>query len=617
MCILEALPMHHFVKSKLSTASASSTPHGGESQLNQEKQTQERVYAVTSVQDGTLRARKPNKWKIKKKLSFSSADKPSQRQKKSLESGLTNEQPSAQAISEAPGSQAQLQGLLCMQEPTGTQPQLHPITSDTQTEFQSTANACEATSVPHAVTLGVIKRGEIPLTWLDPTNVYSCVGLYVPRTVRNKSVKVTTAVPSTNNQQSTCDTSSVPKEVSETSVELVTSRSPTSYRTSPKTPKTTPARTSRSLCASPYERALRSSPQIRLYRTPPKRNSLKRLKRSLSDGAEKVPRKSRTISQLRRSPRLSAAGTDHIGTYQVIVIEGNYQMVPQITGKSTKSCDSEMLVQTTASPCTCTTPVAKLAPQAPNEIGTPPTTVGASLRLHDGSQKKTATPRQNQERRSHISPTTPKSRQSRPPTSTHTPPLSSSALTSPENRRKSPRIAIRGVPNYHKLLKSDTSSHVYTFTASDRSLEEHRADTQQPPSLSLDHPVISSRDAPIKRTSLLVHIPLQKLQPSSQSSHLGYLSSIPSQSLHPLIPSSTVPSACTASQQPQTQNKDSTDPRGPLLATAISGGVSAGSYQTLCPGESLAQSGRYLSRQFQSLCLWLARNGLLLVSHIP
>ena len=621
VCILEALPMHCFANSRLSDASTSSTQqsrsgsgsgsgsgssmssqHGGESQLDRERQTQ--------ATDGRARVcasamSKPSKRQIKKKLSFSSADKQSQTQEKDLES---NEQSlnSAHHNSEAAVIQARLQHCRHAQEPTGMQPQFHraPITSDTQADSMPVESTV-ATTVPHAIALGVVKQGEIPLSWLDPTNAYSCVGLYVPRAVRSKPLRIAIAkdiLTSNGNQRSQGGTSSVPEEPSDPRQEsgtCGTSTAGTVHLTSPTTPKAFPAtaRKLRSLSLSPYERALHSCPRIHIYRTPPGKNGLKRLmKRALSDGAVKVPRKSHAISQLRRSPRLSTTRPSQT------------DVIPISTDRSTESHDRnnpEKLLQLTAFPST------KLGPQSPNNTRAPPAISGESTHLHDSSREKPTTPRLKQERGSASYPTTPNS-------SRFCPPLSSATLFSPQKRRQSPRTAIRGVlPNYHELLTSDRDSR--TSAADERSLEGLCADTQPPPPLPPNQPQISSSHALMKRTSLLVRIPLRKLQPLSESTRHRHFPSDSNPSLQPPTPSSTVPATCTASQPPQEHRKVPSDPGVPPPATAFpaggAGGAGDSSYLTLHPGDSLARSGHYLSRQFQSLCLWLAKNRLLLVSH--
>ena len=619
MCVLEALPMHCFANSRLSDASTSSTQqsrsgsgsrsgssmssqHGGELQLDGERQTQAtdgraRVYASAMS--------KPSKRQIKKKLSFSSADKQSQTQKKDLGS---NEQSldSAHRNSEAAVIQARLQNCRRAQEPTDTQPQLHraPTTRDTQADSIPVESI-----VPHAIALGVVKQGEIPLTWLDPTNAYSCVGLYVPRTVRSKPLRIAITkdiLTSNGNQWSPGGTSSVPEEPPDPRQEsgtCGTTTTSTVQLTSPTMPKALPAmsRKLRGLSLSPYERVLHSCPRIHIYRTPPGKNGLKRLmKRALSDGAVKVPRKSHAMSQMRRSPRLSTTRPNQT------------DVIPDRSTESRDRNNPEKLLQLTAFPST------KLGPQSPNNTRAPPAIFGESAHLHDSSLKKPTTPRLKQERGSASYPTTPNSSRSRPSLSSRTPPLSSATLFSPQKRRQSPRTAIRGGhPNYHNLLTCDRDSR--TSAADERSSEGLYADTQQPPPLPPNQPQISSSHALMKRTSLLVRIPLRKLQPLLEPTRHRHFPSDSNPSLHPPTPSSTVPATCTASQPPQEHRMVPSDPGVPPPATAFptggGGGAGDSSYLTLHPGDSLARSGRYLSRQFQSLCLWLAKNRLLLVSH--
>ena len=41
------------------------------------------------------------------------------------------------------------------------------------------------TPSPSMVAIGLVKQSDLPLSWLDPTSVFSCNGLYVPRGTRN------------------------------------------------------------------------------------------------------------------------------------------------------------------------------------------------------------------------------------------------------------------------------------------------------------------------------------------------------------------------------------------------------------------------------------------------
>ena len=593
--------MHCSVNSRLSDASTSSTQqswsgsgsgnvssqHSGGSQPEWEKQTRATDRRARVYSSGMSKIHQPGKRRLKKKLSFSSADKQSQRQKKEFESSEQSSNLAENNSKAAASLQAQLQRCRGAQEPTDTQLSLHRARATSNTRVEATpVESTVAAVVPHAIALGIVRRGEIPLTWLDPTNAYSCVGLYAPRAVRSKPLRVafaTDTLASNDDQRNPGGTLSDPEEPSDLGQESGTcgsSTSTTAQPTSPKTPKAPPTlvRNRRGLSLSPYERALHSSPQIHLYKTPPGKNGLKQLRRALSDGAVKAPRKSPAMSQLRRSPRLSATRPSQTN-------------VTPISDESTKSCDAnnpESLFQPSAQ-------------KSPNQTRTPPATAGVSTHMREISRKKPATPQLKQECGG-------TNYSSAPFTSAHPPPhASSTTLVSPQGR---------GVPEYHKFLKDSQIS-----TNNEGSSEGLCSDSHHHPPLSPNQPQIGFTRAATKRTSLLVRIPLLKLRPLSESTgcHRHSLSDS-NQSLHPPVPSSTVPTASTVPQQPQECPKDPPYSGVPLLATA-SPGPSSGSdgdssYQTLCPGDSLAQSGRYLSRQFQSLCLWLAKNGLVLVGHM-
>ncbi len=59
--------------------------------------------------------------------------------------------------------------------------------------LHSTPSTCErippvvssCTPSPSMVAVGLLRQSDLPLSWLDPTSVFSCNGLYVPRDTRN------------------------------------------------------------------------------------------------------------------------------------------------------------------------------------------------------------------------------------------------------------------------------------------------------------------------------------------------------------------------------------------------------------------------------------------------
>ena len=55
---------------------------------------------------------------------------------------------------------------------------LGAITSHSHSTFENPRS-------PLVIALGLVRQVDLPLTWLDPTSVYSCNGLYIPRETRN------------------------------------------------------------------------------------------------------------------------------------------------------------------------------------------------------------------------------------------------------------------------------------------------------------------------------------------------------------------------------------------------------------------------------------------------
>ncbi len=51
----------------------------------------------------------------------------------------------------------------------------------------------ETVASPSAVVLGVVKQSDVPLSWLSAARVYSCLGLFVPKKTRSKLVKLDAA----------------------------------------------------------------------------------------------------------------------------------------------------------------------------------------------------------------------------------------------------------------------------------------------------------------------------------------------------------------------------------------------------------------------------------------
>ena len=58
-----------------------------------------------------------------------------------------------------------------------------------RTATEKDRDATQTPPTPRVMTLGLVRRGEIPLSWLDPAAAFSCVGLYVPRSTRNKPLE--------------------------------------------------------------------------------------------------------------------------------------------------------------------------------------------------------------------------------------------------------------------------------------------------------------------------------------------------------------------------------------------------------------------------------------------
>lgn len=167
----------------------------------------------------------------------------------------------------------------------------------------------DVSSVPYMAALGLIKQSDLPLTWLSPATVYSCVGLYVPREFRCKHLNLRSSNCSTIARAPSdggcgVDTSVCMQESSNNKGEQPL----TDYRESvltdvcpisPKAVYTLPTDT-RNLSTSPSRKqAMHVSPQIHLRRcpvTPPNNSKIKSLQK-------KLPLCS---PELRKSPRLNA-----------------------------------------------------------------------------------------------------------------------------------------------------------------------------------------------------------------------------------------------------------------------------------------------------------------------
>ena len=152
-----------------------------------------------------------------------------------------------------------------------------------------------------------------------------------------------------------------------------------------------------------------------------------------------------------------------------------------------------------------------------------------------------------------------------------------SPLFSPE-LRKSPRLSALKLKEenagetapHHEPSDGEHQTKSYMYTPP-RTLRRH-------PSISPKYPVVQLRDILSNRTCT---------QPVISDHHL------PSDDSYVVsFPLSLIPRPPTGDKVPCTTSS---------------------SHEHL-PSKSLALSGRFLSRQYQNLCLWLARNGLLLVS---
>ena len=60
----------------------------------------------------------------------------------------------------------------------------------TKTSTVDETAAASGIHSPLMMALGLVRQSDLPLSWLDPTSVFSCNGLYVPRETRNTLSRV-------------------------------------------------------------------------------------------------------------------------------------------------------------------------------------------------------------------------------------------------------------------------------------------------------------------------------------------------------------------------------------------------------------------------------------------
>lgn len=66
-------------------------------------------------------------------------------------------------------------------------PETHTLEADSHSILENSIPipSVVSTPSPSMVAVGLVRQSDLPLSWLDPTAVFSCNGLYVPRETRN------------------------------------------------------------------------------------------------------------------------------------------------------------------------------------------------------------------------------------------------------------------------------------------------------------------------------------------------------------------------------------------------------------------------------------------------
>ncbi len=111
---------------------------------------------------------------------------------------------------------------------------------------------------PSIVAIGLVRQSDLPLSWLDPTSVFSCYGLYIPRETRNTLCRSL----SKESESSRLDRCEINAEIS---ANLLTSDN--------KTPEPPDENSTSPLCmltsmTSPYYHGLNISPVVHLEKFP-------------------------------------------------------------------------------------------------------------------------------------------------------------------------------------------------------------------------------------------------------------------------------------------------------------------------------------------------------------
>ena len=489
----------------------------------------------------------------------------------------------------------------------GSSSELSNSSANPDDSFHLEEEMSQNCKVPHVVALGVVKQSDIHLSWLSATDVYSCAGLYVPREVRRIPIEI--GVPSrictTENSNATkgaidkstgapcnqlsgtgtfkspsrpaplIDSSTIsppsgicllpsklPHQSSSQLGRQISPLRPQSSCTDPNavptiSPKTPKNPTFRSPNGSPYEHSLLSSPQVHLFRhpvTPPSgcnsRSSICQTKTSPVS----------TTALNRRSPRLNPWTFMHGNEPERHMTSDDQRINPDMCLR-------------TATPA-CTTPSRQKARKLLNSAPATPPQAGPDLPIQ-------------------VHPITPKSHHS--PRFNNTQPPTNPSLS--PGRRTSPRLAAMKSQCKQNIMDEQTTCGMrtlYQVTGSPMNTQHKCL-----PSISPKCPVIYLRDIMASRgkersgpeTSLVISIPLQNL---------------PLQDRRRCQTSERL--SKNASISP---TKEHAIPARPLCRDQSSPMVFE--FQKMQPAESLALSNRCFSRQYQSLCLWLARNGLLMV----
>ena len=170
--------------------------------------------------------------------------------------------------------------------------------NDTITDSRSSDNYLQSLTNPHIVIVGVVKRSDVPLTYLCPASVCSCSGLYVPRETRHKHIHTHFHQYGdvSSNVHSTVE-NKPPLEASGSCVSINTSLSspPPSTRSCVcKTPEmsTCTRHFVSDFAKSPSTAMLNLSPQIHLTKhpfTPPSRLSIRRALNSSRRRSKSAP----------------------------------------------------------------------------------------------------------------------------------------------------------------------------------------------------------------------------------------------------------------------------------------------------------------------------------------